>query len=366
MADTANQVFAAIPWPTSTPSFSNHTVDASGDAIGLGFQARDTEAITHIYFRYGARAGTPPTFILTLEGVDATTGTPDGTDVGGGSPTAVTFTPPADATWDGTLQAVALTNAYTPTRGQVLVATIRYSSGTIDGSNNSTFTTDITSLASAIWLFPIGYRLTGGVWAKRQTPPVVGVRTANRRYGLPVESLFSTRSASTVGHRQALKFTLPNICDTFTLKGVRIAASLAAAAAAKNPVLGLWSAAGVIQNLTLDSDWSVNAVTAHCLYTFYFDESSLTTLTPGTAYYIGLEVADAVNGGVLLNGLQLDSSADLDAYSGGGNFHFATFDGTNWTDDATVRPFVELLLGDITEPAGGGGVFMPRPFQVGV
>lgn len=357
MADVKKMMLGSGVTPSATPAASNHSVDAATDGVGWSLQARGTEAITHIGFRYGVRTGTPPTFVATLESVVSTTGLPDGTDIGGGSPTAATFTPPADATWDGTFQWVALTNSYTPTRGQVLAITIRHSSGTIDGSNNSSFTSHYNNFIGTTnnRQFPMPIRLTAGTWSKQNNSAIFGVRTATTRYGFPIQDFYVTRSASTVGHRQALKFTLPaDSGDTFTVIGARLNVSLSGAAG-KNPVLGLWSASGVIQDITLDADWVNNASSSYTGYDFYFNEASLTALSFGTAYYLGLEVGDAVNGGVIVNGLQLASADDQDAFAGGSDFVLSTFDGATWTDDATVRPFVEPIISDITEPAGGGG-----------
>jgi hypothetical protein len=356
MADVKNLLLAVNPFLNSTGfTFNNHTVDANNDGIAMVFQARGAEAITHLGFRVGARTGTPPTYIIGLESVSATTGAPDGTILGGGSPASKTFTPPADATWDGTLQWLQLDNAYTPSRGQVLAITVRYSSGTIDASNFISMTSHVAGMGHSFMCFPNGQRLTAGTWSKQNSYPVFGVRTASTRYGNPVESFFSTASASTVGHRVALKFTLPaGTADTMKVKGAQFVGRLAAAAG-KTPVFGLWDSSSVIQNFTIDNDWSQFPATAGVFYSFLFDEASLTALTLGGTFYLGLEVADAVNGGAILNGIQLDSASDLDAYPGGSDFHYATYDGATWSDDTTVRPFVDLILDDITEPAGGGG-----------
>lgn len=152
-----------------------------------------------------------------------------------------------------------------------------------------------------------------------------------------------------------MKFTLPsNLSNTITVCGVLYNANLASTSS-KNPVLGLWNSAGTkLQDITLDTEWSGFPTSDYIIYEHLFDESTLSTLSVGTAYYIGLEVADAVNGGVTLNGIQLDNSADLDAYPGGTSFHFSTWNGSAWTDDATVRPFVELILDDMTQQSGGG------------
>ncbi len=323
----------------------------------MAFQANSADPITHFGFRYGARTGTPPVHVVTLESLVATTGLPDGTDIGGGSATAKTFTPPADATWDGTWQWIALTNAYTPTVGQILCGTIRYSSGTIDASNNSSFTSRLASLGGdgrLVWFSSITN--TGGTWSRTSFPPTMAYRTASGRYGWPAESIYNTRSASTVGHRVACKFTLPsNVTNTYTIRGVKFSGSVASAIG-KVPVIGLWSAGSTLQTLTMDSDLPQSISTSYNAYDHVlFDESSLTALSPGTAYYIGLEVADAVNGGVLINGINLDDGADQSAFPLGTNVCLSTYNGSSWTDDTTVRPFVELILDDMTQQAGGGG-----------
>lgn len=356
MADVKQSRFGMY-MPIGTPSFGNHTIDATNDGVGWGFQARTADAITHIGFRVGARTGsTTLTMVATLEGLAAATGLPDNSDKGGGSPTAANFNLPDDTSWDGTWQWVALTNAYTPSRGEFLAATIRTSDADISGANNVTIASHIANMVTgSSFAAPWAFRLTGGTWARQAIYPCFGLRTASGRYFYPAENIYNTRSAVTVGHRQALKFTLPaGSGDTFKIKGLRFAGSIATAGS-KNPIAGLWDSSSLIQGVTLDSDFIASISASYQTYEYYFDESSLTALNFGTAYYLGLEVADAASAGVLINGLQLDSADDLDAYPGGSEFHFATYNGSAWSDDTTVRPFVEPIFDDITEPSGGGG-----------
>jgi hypothetical protein len=335
----------------------NATLDASNDGTGAVFRASDENAITHLGFRYHQRVGTPPTYIIGLEGVSTTTGLPDGTYVGGGSPASGTFTPPADTTWDATWQWVALSNAYTPSRNEVLALTIRHSSGSVDGSNHGIFTRADSNFNLNQ---PYALALTAGTWALSANAPVFGVRTASSRYGSIIKGVYSTRSASTAGHRQAMAFTLPSgHGDTFKVRGMRFYGSLAAAGG-KTPLFELWDGSGVLSSGTNSVDADINSsvstsVRSHELYL----AGTLPTLSYGTKYYIGLEVVDAVNAGVQLGGIQLASADDLAAFPGGSNVHLATFDGSSWTDDTTVRPAAELILEDITEPAGGSGAINP-------
>lgn len=341
----------------ATPAFQTYSVDATNDGVGFVFQARDTNPITHLGFRYTLRTGTPPTQVATIEGVSTTTGLPDGTDVGGGSPTAATFTPPASTAWDATFQWIALTNAFTPTLGAWYAGTLRYSSGTIDASNFSSYATHVTNFGFGGQSLPYAVRLTAGAWSKQGNPPVFGVRTASSRYGLPIQGFYNTRSASTVGYRQAMKIRVPSGLGTYKVGAVTFAGSIANAAS-KVPIVGVWSSSGAIHTTVVDTEQVVNQTTTYNGYEVVIDES-LAALDSGTDYYFGLEVADAAGAGVLINGMQLASADDRDAFDGGSNVCFSTYNGSSWTDDVTVVPFVNATLYDLTPPSsGGGGAFV--------
>lgn len=346
--------------PTTGPGFTNTNISDSTSGIAFVLQAQTNDPITHIGFRYGARTGTPPIHVATLEGVSASTGFPDGTDVGGGSPTAVTFTPPADTSINGKWQWYQLTNAYTPTRGQLLAATVRYSSGTVNASNRSSFTSVLTGVIGGTTRFsyPYGLILTTGTWAIGIQCPVGAFRTASRRYGFVIESLYATASASTVGLREAIKFTMPALGSSQTIRGFGFCGNLAQAVG-KNPIIGLWNAAGTkLQDWTADSDVAGAPTTSYAMHEYLFDETTLSALTPGTDYYAGLEVADGTNGGVLINGIGVANTSDLLALAGGTSWYRSAWNGAAWVDDNLTRPFAWLLVDDWTASAGGGGLLI--------
>lgn len=351
------------PWMTpisvGTPSISTHVIDASNEGVAFAFQARNTDAITHLGFRYGSRTGTPPTYIIGLEGLSASTGFPDGTYKTNGGNCSATFTPPADTTWNGTWQWIALSNSYTPARGEVLCITIRHSSGTIDGTNNSSFGTNWTNMLPSLGSFPYAIRNTSGTWASQQIGSTFGVRTANDRYGCIVPNLYSTRTASTVGHRVAMRVVMPAAYgDTYKVVGMRASVSLSATTG-RNPLARIWSASSTLTSITMDTDIAgASTVSAYRSWEVMFADS--VTLNCGTPYYFGFEVADATSAGIALYGTQFASADDNDD-DGGQVFGLGTFNGTTWTDDLTVRPWMELILEDFTEPSGGSGaVLMPQ------
>lgn len=351
----ADAMFTRIP-STSTPvatslNYATFSIDASDDAVAWMFQSKTSDPITHLGFRYGVRTGTPPAYLIALEGVSTSTPYPDGTDVGGGSPTATSFTPPADTTWNSTWQWIALTNPYTPTIGQELALTIRYDSvtaDTINSSNYSSFSTDSSHLA----IFrPLGVRATAGTWSARSFWPSFGYRTASGRYGNVAQSAYTTASASTAGHMKLLKFALPAAWgSTFQLAGISCAVDLGSAG--NNPSLVLLdSGHNEIQTHQLDAD---HGPVNNALVDLYFD-GALDTLNYGDTYYVGFKVGASTAGGVTLVGVQLAAADDRLAHPLGTGVCLTSYDGSTYTDDATVIPMVDLILADITEPSGGGG-----------
>lgn len=333
----------------SLSAAQSHIVDASNEGIGWVFQPFNADPITHLGFRYGTRTGTPPTYSITLETIDGT-GLPTGTDVGGGSPTLTAFTPPASTAWDSTWRWVALTNSYTPTRGQVLASVIRYSSGTIDGSNNSSFTRNMLS-QSNITGFPYPVTNSAGTWSKVNIGPTFGWRTASGRYGHISQAAYSTTTANTAGHRQLMKFRLPS-GEGSTYKVIGAAGTVRVGSASGSYKLILTDSSGtILQETTFDADQD-SAVATIGPRQFYFDDSTLQDLTYGTDYYIGFEV---ISGQVGIAGITLAEAADREAFPSGLDRCLGTSTGGAITDTTTVLPLLEIIMDDITPAIGSGG-----------
>lgn len=343
-------LFSGAFGPNGTVSaFTNFTVSASTSGWGAIFQPWTADAITHLGFRYGARAGTPPTFSMRLEGVDAS-GNPDGSDVGGGSATAKTFTPPADATWDGTWQWIALTNSYTPTRGQFLASTIRYSSGTIDGSNNSSFSRTAPGL-SAFDEFPYTATMTASAWTKINTAgPVFGWRTASGRFGFIAQSNYNTNTANTATHQSGMYFTVPAAWGTsYQVVGLAFYGRIAAAAGSAK--VNLYQTDGtLLQSTTIDGD-HMAAAGGTGGFRIVFQDTNLATLTTGTKYYAVIEVVSGVVG---IKGFNIAEAGDASAFANGINRGLVTNAGS-YSETTTVMPICELILDGITVPSGSGG-----------
>lgn len=344
-----------------TPAAGAFSVDANNDGIGAVLSSPTTDAITHIGFRYGVRTGTPPTYAIGFEGLSS--GNPDGTFLGGGSPRRGLFTPPADTSWDNLWQWVALENSHTPSvLGEYLCVALRYSSGTINASNFSSFANELSAaVANGATHYPYSLRLTAGTWAKRQNMPLIGIRTANARYGYYWSGHYTT-TLSTSGHRSAMHFRLESgTTDTFKIAGFKAWCTIGTATG-QSPKAGLWSSSAELASVTL-STTNDNGPNTRALREFYF--SSQPTLNAGTDYYIGLE---AVGSALGVAGFQLADAGDRVAFPGGLNWHLSTWNGSAWTDDTTVRPQVELIPADMTQASGGSGsILLPGGFgQIGV
>lgn len=336
------------------PNVTNHSVDASNEGVAWAFQAPRASAISKLWFRYGSRTGTPPTYRISLQSLGST-GLPDGTVLGGGSPASATFTPPASTAWDTTGQWITLNNTYTPTRGQVLCSVIEYSSGTIDASNFSSFGRSVQSFATINATFPYAITNSVGTWTKTtgNAFPVFAVEDAIGIYGCPVINRHDT-TETTSGRRQAAAITLPStLGSTFVVRGVAFATGRLGSAAGTFKVC-VWDASGteLASTGTWDADHQAG-VTNTGSGEFLFTSS--VTLNYGTKYYFGVESSGSP---ISVAGANLTNAADRAAHPLGANRAWASWDGSSWTETTTRLPLLDLIFDDITVPSGGGNIIV--------
>lgn len=324
--------------PITGPAFSSGQLDASGEKIAWQIQIPQDDTITHCGFRYGARTGTPPTYKIGFQGV-GTDGNPDGTYLGGGSPASATFTPPADASWDATWQWIALDNSVALTRGQFTYIVLEYSSGTIDASNRSSFSRSMSAGPNVS--FPFWNEYDGAAWAKQNTPPNWGVKSASRTYGVQGKDLPTNTSTNTAGNRVALKFSIPKeLANRYTCVGMR---GYFSTSSAGSNTWGLWNAAGSAlgTKASVDGDWVRSAGTVG--WTEVYFTGTPTILTGDTTYYLGSE---CVSNTILLQTLEVESSAEMAAFPGGAAPCYSAWNGSVWTDTDDRRPLVDPILLD--------------------
>lgn len=329
-------------------SFNTFALNQTTDQVEFIFQAHDAISLARGAFRYGTRTGTPPTYIISIQGVDGS-GNPDGTVKGGGSAVSKTFTPPADTTWNSLVKWQTFDNAYTTTRGEWLAMVIAYSSGSVDASNLSTFTVDTSNLGG---LSASPYVISNNAGSRSRNnngQPIFGYGTSGAAYGWPIQAEVAQNFTSTSEYGNV--FTFPAGWGTsFKIVGVRI---LGSPPTASSYTLNLYDggAAGnttVLQNVTVDGDYTASGNRPQIIY---FDESTLSTLLFGNAYRLSLVGTGAVSS--TIRGMDVAANGDLNAFGVGGiNNYSSTRSGGNWTDTNTRRFHIEPIVADIT---GGGG-----------
>ncbi len=338
-----------------TGSYSNHTLSGSGLAVAWVRCVETTSAITAVKVRYGARTGTPPTYLVRIEGLDAS-GNPNGVDKGGASPTAVTFTPPASTAWNGLIQTFTFTNSYTPSGADEKVAfVVRYSSGTVDGANCSSFTNVVSGQDATTRGIPYTATYNGTSWTKPSGSGAIGWVAGGAVRGTPIQSTYSTATANTNGHRSAAYFTIPAaVGTTYDIAGVDIAGKAAAAGA--TCFLKLWDSSwNVLRSVTIDGDCTINPGNQNVAHRQFF--SSAYRASTGTKYYIGFECDGSATVGT--TGITVSDVAEMAAYPNGENVGIVTWNGTTTTETNTVYPCFNLILSDITVPSGGSVAYQP-------
>jgi hypothetical protein len=332
-------------------TFNSFTLNQAGDQHEVIFQAHDAISIARLWFRYGVRAGVPPTYKLSVQGVDAS-GNPDGTIKGGGSPCSVTVTPPADTTWNSTGRWNTLDNAYTTTRGEWLAMVIKHDSGSIDASNCSSFSYDITGVGGLLAAPYVIGNDNGSRTRRNNGLPLLGYGTTSLAFGFPITAEANVNSIVSPAEYGNV-FTLPSGWGTSCkIVGVRIVMS---PPAASSITLNLYDGGNagdttVLQNVTIDGDFTASVNRPHI---FMFDESTLSTLLFGNAYRISVAPAGAVP--VTMRGFDVAANADLNAFPFGITNYSTTRSGGNWTDTNTRRFHIEPILEDITGGGGSGG-----------
>ncbi len=335
-------------WPGGTaPGNTNFTLNAATDALEVVFTAADAVTITRLGFRQGALTGVAPVFRVSLQGVDAS-GNPDGSIKNSGN-AYFDYTPTVGN--NTTFQWVTLGATYACARGEPLALVIARTSGTIDGSNNCSFTA-----TSAVGAVGTTYAIQNDAGSRtRQTVGAnFGYGSASTAYGLPALTPASTAfNSGSTPDELALYLTVPTaFCSTYKIAGATL---YAATTAGTTFTLSLYDTDGttVLQSVTPDTDHDQAAATARGRHVL-FDEASLSTLTAGSTYRLAV-IPSASN--VTLGSLVVAASADLDAYPFGQAWASGS-SRTNagaWTDSDVTRYGINPILADVTVPSGGSG-----------
>ncbi len=332
----------------AAPSVGGTSLNSNVTSAWWVFQARDAIEVQYLGFAYNSRTGTPPTYRISIQGVTAATGLPDGTIKGASNNCYATFTPPADASWNATFRWVDLGvgNHYTTTRGELLAIVVDYSSGTADASNFSSIGYILSNINGRQGLPYAGHEST-----KVQAYPVFGYASASASYGNPVKTVSTTAfSSNSSPDEYALSFTVPvSVCSTYKVLGAE--ATISNAATAKTVLVSLYSGTTTLQSVTFASDVA-STVGSYTVARYMFDEATLSTLACGSQYRLAFAPQETTANYVLV-GLNTQNAQDIGAWPGGVNWLLSTrIDSGAWTDTTTTRPLVSLIVADMTPPGG--------------
>jgi hypothetical protein len=322
------------------------------------FQAQEAATITRLWYYCSTVSGTAPTLRISLQGVDATTGTSDGTIKGATNNCLATFTPSVNVgAW------ATLGESYTCTRGELLAIVTEYSSGTIDTSHLASLIYSTASVGNSG--FPYAVTTNTGVRNRVFSWPIWGYGSASKAYGVPIsvatQQSFNSGSSP---NEYGLRFVVPTgWCSTFKLIGAWIDYSNNPAGATQTLTLYDSDGTTVLQQFAVDTDIGASSATSSARSSeVYFDEAALSTLNAGTAYRLAVSPSSAT--GMSLPYFQVLSNDDLEALPMGKEWYLTKRTGAGaWTDDSTSRPWIVPIFSDMTGGAGGGA-FSPSPGRV--
>lgn len=337
-------------------NFITFTVDSTTDGVAYFFDAPAADTITALGVRVGTITGTAPTYKIGFMGRTASTGMPDGAYLGGGSEESATFTPTTNNTWEW----VTLDNSRDVTQGEAICVAITYSSGTIDGSNNVSFTTAMTH-QGGFYRYPTCATEASGTWSLQDDPPNWGMRSSTRDYGPMVESSeFREWRNSDNPDEYGIAFTPPDgITDTINVGGLLVYSHAINSPGASDVLtVQLAQDTTVLQDRTHTGQ--IGGLAREVVSEYGFDDTTLSDLSPGTEYILSLRTDSTTDDiSMVVLGFASSTEAQYSDWALGGAWSCRQMTRNNqtgaWTADGTKVPLIRPIFVDLTEPAGGGG-----------
>lgn len=348
--------FERVPFSIATVdgsgmSFSNFTMDENGDHCGAILVIPKTGTLTKIGIRLGT-VTTSDTLLVALEGVDATTGRPDGTITPTGASGTVSGLTTSNTYW------VSLNGGtgVSVTAGTIVAVTVRWNSYV---SGNVAIAYGGSLNFGALGLpYTYTYNNTGAVWTLVQSKPNFGFEYSDGTIE-PVFDCLPAASANTVNwnntsnpDRRGLRFSIPYkaaVVGVTTLVDMDGGCSLL-----------FYDSDGttLLETITYDPDIRSSQTTQR----LYFPFSTPRTLSIDTFYRAVILPASATNNSIInLVVVNDGSNQAMNAVDGGVNFHYTTCNGAPaneaaWTQTLTTRPPIALVLSQLDNGAGGGGL----------
>ena len=321
------------------------TMDAAGEYAAYAFVAREDMTVSHVSFR----AGTVTTsgaaeVIVSIEGLDATTGLPDGAATFGGSASAAT------AVSSNSNPIIALGGSATITKGQTFCVKIAYSSGT------SIIVQHLASIPPYISQSALPYQiLNTGTPTKAITAvtTLIALGSSSTTFyqvpgTFPLSAYATGAFNNTNSAKRGMLFTPPMDCRIIGVRWFN-----GGATGDFNAIV--FDNGGTPAELSSSStafDGNKNSENFTGVMTVYFDNT--VTLAAGTAYRVVIEPSSATN--VNVSTFTLPSADFFSASPAKSTAVYTSFATATWTDSTTQLPLMDILIDQVDDGTGSGGV----------
>lgn len=359
------------PLPLVGVNASNTTlvVDVQNEGVAAvhsfpSYYGSQTDTITHVGMWISTVSGTPTasSYRIGLQSV-GNDGLPSGTWLASGNG-YVDITPSTTGWQWFSLGA----NTVTLTRGDDYCVVCQMIAAN-DAVNNITVTYASAQFGQLRPGRPYSCTNNGSAWAKQTgTYPAMACKSGNGVYGTPTEGVYTNANAGTTTEIGST-FTIPTqFGATFKLKGMRwrgttptTGTNTYTVTLYSNPTSG--SIAIQQQTAQIDNDIASVSAQGDRLHSLFFPDATLATLSTGTEYAIGF--SDAGANQIAIGYLLVAAAGDFDGYHCGQHLAYCSRtltdyppsgnDTNNFSTTTTRRLWMELILEDITAPAGGSG-----------
>jgi hypothetical protein len=343
---------------TGELTFGSYNIDGVGARIEHIIEIEETGTLTHLGFRYrgtsGAlSAGNTTTQLISLQGVDASTGQSDGL-----IKTSATFRPkdssvdPTETDWSKTWQWVQVPSV-SVTLGQLLAIVIEYHSGPIDPPT-SIYTGRVIATSTFQGRFPYS-AWTSNILGRTEyyDGSVVGYRLtpsggSNQAYGWPIKDLLIDGYSG--GAQRALRFSFDTDWnDSYKIAGCTWVGQVGTSSNQQYS-MRLYEGTSEIGRTTVDSDHSME-LTERDFHMILFDEATLPELTSGTVYRLAI-VPELSTTECILDTYECESNFEQAAFPGRGAFYYSERSGagSGWTDYPNRRPLMDLIVSEWGAP----------------
>ena len=345
---------ARLPITNSVNTAAQTTLQAIGDYVAVIRQAEEAATITGVSIHVDSHSGGTGSFVRVGIQSVGSNGYPSGTYLGSVDKERTNANFPLFGPTTHTLgTSVSLT------RGQLYAIVAEALSGTWSGAaifrtNDNYYVGAENNLS-----FPYLANKVAGTTAKSTATGAYthSCVSSTKMYGTPhnpqnIASISSSSSPNEIGNY----FRLPTGLGTsYAVLGVRLLIGLTDSAGTFDITL-YDSSSTVLQQVSFTCSNVVGGATSIYQRDFYFDEASLTALTPGSYYRIAIKATNATAIGNM-GSLNVPSSLGMTAYTDvDGTFVYTSRTGTgSWTDVSGQIHLMRLLLSDVTGSTGSSG-----------